>query len=100
MANAFLRILPSTLATVAVGVLGGCGKPAEEAHTVSWYMEHKVARDQKVTWCRDDAARQETANCLNAMTARERVMLLPNAPSSFDNVSFDSPKTTTPSKQP
>jgi hypothetical protein len=52
-------------------------------------MENKAERDTKVKWCRDDAARQTTTNCMNATTARDHVMLQPNAPTSFDNFSFD-----------
>jgi hypothetical protein len=75
---------------VLLGAAVGCSRqPAEEAHTVSWYMAHMEERAAKVKWCEDSADRATTSpNCLNAADAAQKVMLQPNAKSSADDFKF------------
>lgn len=44
------------------------------AETVSWYAAHKPERDAKYKWCVDDAGRQATDDCQNAIKAHQQAM--------------------------
>jgi hypothetical protein len=78
------------LAVSGLLALTACAKqvPPEEPRTVSWYLAHKDERTAKQTWCADDAARQATANCINAHEAWHQANLQPNAKSFADGVKF------------
>jgi hypothetical protein len=68
-------------------ILCGCTKqPTDEQHMVSWYMAHKPERLAEEKWCEDDAARQVTANCVNAVEAGQKVLMVPNAKTSADGI--------------
>ena len=53
-------------------VLDGCSQPEPEHQTVSWYQDHDNERGAKITWCADDASRQATVDCRNAVAAMAR----------------------------
>ena len=66
------RAVTGALALAGFAFVGGCSKPQEPAPTVSWYLEHPDAMKAKVAWCGDDAARQKSDECQNAMAANGR----------------------------
>lgn len=47
-------------------VLAGCG---ESVHTVGWYKQHSEEAGKKAAWCKQDAARQVSGDCQNAIEA-------------------------------
>lgn len=53
----------------------GCAKHEETVHPVSWYQEHASEMQAKVAWCMDDAARNSTADCMNAAEAKRRSLM-------------------------
>jgi hypothetical protein len=53
----------------------GCGKHKDAEHPISWYLEHSADMQTKVAWCIDDAERQRTADCQNAIEAKRRLAL-------------------------
>jgi hypothetical protein len=53
----------------------GCAKRDEEAHPVSWYLQHESLIQAKSLWCLDDEQRQRTADCMNAMEAKRRLQV-------------------------
>ena len=77
----------------ALLALGGCAKKAEEPPTVSWYKEHKAEREAKDKWCIDDAARAQTADCMNAAQALQET---PAASSDYSHALDGSPKPAKP----
>ena len=56
-------------------LVAGCGKNEEPAQPVSWYEQHVTERNAKVAWCTDDAQRQRTADCMNAVEAKRRSLV-------------------------
>jgi hypothetical protein len=60
---------------VVLIAVGGCGKNDELVHPVSWYLEHAAERDAKTAWCADDAQRQRSPDCMNAMEAKRRALV-------------------------
>jgi predicted small lipoprotein YifL len=86
-ARAIRHLLPLALAGMS---LGGCGQqqPLEPPHSVSWYMAHQAERVSKQRWCAEDAGRQGSPDCINAVEADQKVMMQPNARTSADNLKF------------
>jgi hypothetical protein len=63
------------MAVVGLLVTAGCGKHENAEHPVSWYLEHRADMETKTVWCMDDAERQRTPDCENAMEAKRRLAL-------------------------
>ena len=64
------------LAAVGLAALAaGCAKQEEETRPVSWYLQHEPERQAKALWCVDDAERQRTADCANAIEAKRRLQV-------------------------
>jgi hypothetical protein len=55
--------------------IASCAKNEEPVHPVSWYVEHATEMQAKVTWCVDDATRQRTPDCMNAIEAKRRLAM-------------------------
>lgn len=106
------KSLCAVLAVTAAVFLGACdkadsadaeqAKPVESEHTVDWYKEHYETAKEKSEWCRQDAAREMTTDCMNAMKAANSVMLYGNDdewhfPDVTSKKSNDSGKTTSES---
>jgi hypothetical protein len=51
----------------------GCGKNEDTAHPVSWYLQHNAEMQAKVAWCVDDAERERSPDCMNAVEAKRRL---------------------------
>jgi hypothetical protein len=69
-------VVKQTLVTVIWLIAAtGCGTHEEPAHPVSWYQQHDADRQAKVAWCVDDAVRQRTPDCQNAVEAKRRLAL-------------------------
>lgn len=67
---------PVLVAVVGLAaVAAGCAKHDEEVRPVSWYLQHAPEDQAKVAWCIDDARRQHTADCANAIEAKRRVQV-------------------------
>jgi len=47
-------------------------------HTVDWYKQHEKERKERVKECRNDAAKEATADCQNAIKADQQVALWGN----------------------
>jgi hypothetical protein len=65
--------IPLTL--VASLWVTACGKPPEDAHTVSWYLEHPDDMQSKSAWCSDDSGRQDMTDCKNALQAKVKAQV-------------------------
>jgi hypothetical protein len=69
------------LKSVLVAVVGlaalaaGCAKHERQAQSVSWYLQHAPEARAKALWCVDDAERQRTADCANAIEAKRRLQV-------------------------
>jgi hypothetical protein len=69
------------LKSVLVALIGlaalaaGCAKQEEETRPVSWYLQHAPEARAKALWCVDDAERQRTATCANAIEAKRRLQV-------------------------
>lgn len=57
-----------SLALVVFAAIAACSRP-EAAHPVSWYREHPEELKSRIEWCVDDAARHESDDCKNALSA-------------------------------
>jgi len=60
---------------LVVLILAACNNKEEEAHTHSWYREHDAERKAEVASCKDDAAKQISANCANAQNAESDIYI-------------------------
>jgi hypothetical protein len=53
----------------------GCDQHGGAEHPISWYLEHGADMQAKTAWCMDDADRQRTPDCENAMEAKRRSLV-------------------------
>jgi hypothetical protein len=70
-------VLKSVLFTMVglAALAAGCAKNDEAVRPVSWYLQHEPEARAKVVWCIDDAERQRTADCANAIEAKRRLQV-------------------------
>jgi hypothetical protein len=65
--------MPHRSVIVVLVLLAACSRQAPQP--VSWYVDHASEREAKVSWCRDDAERQRSADCENALEAKRRLQV-------------------------
>jgi hypothetical protein len=67
-----MKHLTMLLIMAATALAAGCTQEANNHKTISWYIEHPNERGAKLKWCKDDAARMASPDCLNAIAAEQK----------------------------
>lgn len=68
------NLIAAVSVLVAGSLLSGCFD--EEAKTVDWWKDHDAERSEFVAECRNDAQKEATANCQNAIKADLQIKLV------------------------